>query len=802
MEWTHLVKCEKVRYRNLKRNHLAMLTIGLNSPVPAFMRRGRPKLLNTAPLFAPSDSEEDEWTPRLERCPPASRSFRRPTRKPASQGVLQPDKPATPATLTVQPPSGEEAGPSNMGTEPTQPVMEELTEEEVAFLRDGSTADTHSGVQEGLGAKEGQSEATPSTSGGEAGSSTQQGARLLHPKPSTSGLSKREWLERQKAELNTYKRSRNLRDRPRITYTEEEVPKDDHYLYCEDCKSFFMEECEVHGPPLFIPDIPAPLGTSDRARLTLPSGLEIRTSSIPEAGLGVFNQGNTVPAGAHYGPYEGELTDKDQAMESGYSWMIYKSRHWDDYIDAGRDTHSNWMRYVNCARREEEQNLVSFQYRGGILYRCCKPIAVGEELLVWYGEEYARDLGIVFDYLWDKKSSAKDVNTESSQVQIFSCSGCPFSFTSQIFLHKHIKRCHHDEYVRLLRSGEIRSDNLMSSSSSQHHGNTSSSSNPAPIRKPRETDKPRPHRCSQCGKSFNRGGSLRTHQLTHTGEKPFHCSQCGKCFTTGSHLRTHQLTHTGEKPFHCSQCGKSFNRGGSLRTHQLTHTGEKPFHCSQCGKSFNRGGSLRTHQLTHTGEKPFHCSQCGKSFNRGGSLRTHQLTHTGEKPFHCSQCGKSFTAGGNLRTHQLTHTGEKPFHCSQCGKSFTAGGSLRTHQLIHTGEKPFHCSQCGKCFTTGGHLRRHQLTHTGEKPFHCSQCGKSFTAGGNLRQHQLTHTGEKPFHCSQCGKSFTAGGSLRQHQLTHTGEKPFHCSQCGKSFTQSGHLKRHQCCKKSKEVEL
>ncbi|KAK6298042.1 hypothetical protein J4Q44_G00310970 [Coregonus suidteri] len=476
MEWAHLVKCEKVRYRNLKRNHLAMLTIGLNSPVPAFMRRGRPKLVNTAPLLAPSDSEEDEWTPRLERCPPAPRSFRPPTRRPAaSRGVPQPDKPATPATPTVQqPPSSEEAGPSNMGTEPAQPLMEELTKE-VAFLRDVSKVDTHSGVQEGLGDNEGQSEATPSTSGGGADTPavTQGGAPLLHPKPSTSGLSKRECLEKQKAELNTYMRGRNLKDRPRITYTEEEVPKDDHYLYCEDCKSFFMDECELHGPPLFVPDIPAPLGASDRARLTLPSGLEVRTSSIPEAGLGVFNQGNIVPAGAHYGPYEGELTDKDQAMESGYSWVIYKSRHWEDYIDAGRDTHSNWMRYVNCARSEEEQNLVAFQYRGGILYRCCKPIAVGEELLVWYGVEYARDLGIVFDYLWDKKSSAKDVNAESSQFQIFSCSGCPFSFTSQIFLHKHIKRCHHDEYVRLLRSEEIRSENLMSSSSSQYHGTTS-----------------------------------------------------------------------------------------------------------------------------------------------------------------------------------------------------------------------------------------------------------------------------------------------------------------------------------------
>ena len=65
------------------------------------------------------------------------------------------------------------------------------------------------------------------------------------------------------------------------------------------------------------------------------------------------------------------------------------------------------IRYVNCARDGEEQNLVVFQYRGGIVYRCCKPIAPGEELLIWYAEDYARDLGISFHCLWDIKSSAK-----------------------------------------------------------------------------------------------------------------------------------------------------------------------------------------------------------------------------------------------------------------------------------------------------------------------------------------------------------------------------------------------------------
>ena len=34
---------------------------------------------------------------------------------------------------------------------------------------------------------------------------------------------------------------------------------------------------------------------------------------------------------------------------------------------------------------------------GGIYYRSFKPIAPGTELLVWYGDEYARELGVIRD---------------------------------------------------------------------------------------------------------------------------------------------------------------------------------------------------------------------------------------------------------------------------------------------------------------------------------------------------------------------------------------------------------------------
>ncbi|KAF5881726.1 histone-lysine N-methyltransferase PRDM9-like, partial [Clarias magur] len=214
------------------------------------------------------------------------------------------------------------------------------------------------------------------------------------------------WVKKEETqELNISSHGDDLDIKPEDICIKEEDPDHEDQLYCEVCKSFFFNKCEVHGSPLFIPDTSVPMGVSDRARQTLPPGLEIQESSIPHAGLGVFNKGETVPVGAHFGPYQGELVDRDEAMNSEYSWVIHRSSQCEEYIDAKREMYANWMRYVNCGRNDEEQNLVAFQYRGEILYRCCRPIDPGQELLVWYEEEYAKDLSPGFEHLWNKKCS-------------------------------------------------------------------------------------------------------------------------------------------------------------------------------------------------------------------------------------------------------------------------------------------------------------------------------------------------------------------------------------------------------------
>ena len=55
------------------------------------------------------------------------------------------------------------------------------------------------------------------------------------------------------------------------------------------------------------------------------------------------------------------------------------------------------MRFVNCPRNEEEQNLIALQQHGQIYYRAYKHIAPGQELLVWYGEEYGTKLSIALE---------------------------------------------------------------------------------------------------------------------------------------------------------------------------------------------------------------------------------------------------------------------------------------------------------------------------------------------------------------------------------------------------------------------
>ena len=57
---------------------------------------------------------------------------------------------------------------------------------------------------------------------------------------------------------------------------------------------------------------------------------------------------------------------------------------------------------------------------------------------------------------------------------------------------------------------------------------------------PAKTDKPRPHICTTCTRSFARLEHLKRHERSHTKEKPFECPECTRCFARRDLLLRHQ----------------------------------------------------------------------------------------------------------------------------------------------------------------------------------------------------------------------------------------------------------------------
>lgn len=82
-----------------------------------------------------------------------------------------------------------------------------------------------------------------------------------------------------------------------------------------------------------------------------------------------------------------------------------------NYIDGTSDP-KNWMKAINCARYKKEQNLTVLQEDGEIFYEAMREISAGEELLVWYGNDYERymDLPIGYKALNRRSSTSEDAN--------------------------------------------------------------------------------------------------------------------------------------------------------------------------------------------------------------------------------------------------------------------------------------------------------------------------------------------------------------------------------------------------------
>lgn len=328
---------------------------------------------------------------------------------------------------------------------------------------------------------------------------------------------------------------RSKRHLKHVDYTEEVLVTEDCYIYCEECDELHLGECPAFGEL-------SPLNESGMKECSLspiliPKQLSLKQSLIPNAGLGIFAT-ETIAIRTRMGPYTGVLIRgnvENLPNESGYLWQIKRGvgkTVW--YVDGEDLSKSNWLRYVNCARHEDEQNLVAYQYRGRIYYRSYKVISPGDELLVYYGDQYARQLGIAVTVNEGRSNemgtcrpvaTSVTVNRQKDKERPYKCTQCSSSYMNKVSLIQHTR----------LHTGV----NLF--------------------------------RCEICTKVFVQKENLTNHTRIHTGEKPYSCVTCHKRFSVSGDLIRHTRIHTGEKPYACAICKKEFTQSSNRNKHQQNH---------------------------------------------------------------------------------------------------------------------------------------------------------------------------------------------------------------------------------------
>ncbi|XP_065904469.1 PR domain zinc finger protein 14-like isoform X2 [Dysidea avara] len=240
----------------------------------------------------------------------------------------------------------------------------------------------------------------------------------------------------------------------------------DGVIFCVTCDKSYHGDCPVHGP--LIPLDESRGWDQDSKSFTsvpVPLQVTVKKSSILNAGKGVFAK-EFIPRRTRIGPYKGEVVQKEDVTgktDTSYFWEVKKNGSVLYYIDAKNEEHANWLRFINCARNEKEQNLLSFQYQGNIYCYTTKDILPGTELLVWYGEQYVKLLGLTVDYMFDARFTCAhchaqfvekynfDLHLKYSPVchdanpQVFKCGKCREKFHTLSKLQQHIRRHEQDK---------------------------------------------------------------------------------------------------------------------------------------------------------------------------------------------------------------------------------------------------------------------------------------------------------------------------------------------------------------------